>query len=512
MSKEEEQSPWSEAKYKETLLVSRPRKIQDLWGWDPFSFCDTDIRTGTGRSCDIDHLFARDLFIWATESEIEELLYNEQELKNVTFNLLNNMAALGQRAERNNLSAQHGLVLVPPCTGCSNPCDAGFSTCGGDRRLQRVTHDPILHKAIIQCTVLSQLLTHEKSDLLCTIVSKEFPSSVRSYEERFIYIDEKMKEGDPQGFLPCLVANFDNLTCFPKLCHVSGGLLSLIVARRPAASFDILGELMFHISITKYIQAFLPLICNNNCIVDEYFGIVAYLNILPLLYMMGSWKAIRRLPEFNNIAKLLIHVIENVCYQITEPNGDREHDARPDLEKLPETRSAQILIEPLERRTWRKELLTKHPLSFLVIAGIEVLGWFSHSGVNFNNVYIEMNTGEKPDIPEALGDFKEKYYELIGRVKEYEYIKPILDALIDRKKAPVPDCKLSLLNGPLLDSCKRCALPTCRKSKKDIGFPLSRCAGNCAGLVYYCCKEHQKAHWKYHKNFCKNCWEDTIEL
>ena len=404
-------------------------------------------------------------------------------------------------AQENNLQEREGIVLVPPCPGCSDPCDAGFASCDERRQRQRIPHDPTLHTAILQCTVLSQLLTHEKSDLLCTVVSREFPSTVKSIVDKSLYIQSKMMEGDPQGFLPCLVGNFDNLTCFPKLCHISGGLMSLIVARRPAASFDILGEVLFCSSIAKYIRSCLPLVCDNNCIVDEYFGIAALLNLLPLLYLMGSWKSLQKSTEFYDVSRLLITVIENVTLGITDPSGNSKYDKRPDLQELPETRSAQIVIEPLERRTWRKDLLSKHPHSFLVIAGIEVLGWFSHNGVDFNNVRTEV------DVPKALRKFKDRYYELIRRVEEYEYIKPVLDALIERKKAPPPDPKLSLLNGPLLDTCKRCALHSCRKTKKEIGHPLSKCAGNCAGLVYYCCKEHQKEHWKYHKNFCRNCWK-----
>ena len=497
MSNERGDDAWSEDKYKKLLLASRPTRIQDLWS--PFR------SLGGARASD--HSLAHDLFIWAKNSEIEELLSNEQELKKITFSLIHNLAALGQMAQENNLQQRESIVLVPPCSGCSDPCDASFATCDKSRQRQRIPHDHTLHTAILQCTVLSQLLTHEKSDLLCTVVSREFPSNVKSVVDKSLYIQSKMMDGDPQGFLPCLVGNFDNLTCFPKLCHISGGLMSLIVARRPAASFDILGESLFCSSVAKYMRSCFPLVCNNKCIVDEYFGIAALLNLLPLIYLMGSWKSLQKTTEFADVSRFLITVIENVCFQITEPSGNSKFDKRPDLEELPETRSAQIVIEPLERRTWRKDLLSKHPHSFLVIASIEVLGWFSHNGVDLNNIRLNMDTGEKPDVPKALREFKDRYYEVIRRVEEYEYIKPVLDALIDRKRAPSPDPKLSLLNGPLLDSCKRCALHSCRKNKKDIGRPLSKCAGNCAGLVYYCCKEHQKEHWKYHKNFCRNCWK-----
>ena len=101
MSNERGDDAWSEDGYKKCLLASRPTRIQDLWS--PFR------SLGGARASD--HNLAHDLFIWAKNSEIEELLSNEQELKKITFSLIHNLAALGQMAQENNLQDRENMVL-----------------------------------------------------------------------------------------------------------------------------------------------------------------------------------------------------------------------------------------------------------------------------------------------------------------------------------------------------------------------------------------------------------------
>jgi hypothetical protein len=56
------------------------------------------------------------------------------------------------------------------------------------------------------------------------------------------------------------------------------------------------------------------------------------------------------------------------------------------------------------------------------------------------------------------------------------------------------------LAGAIIEEC---ALASCRKFQcpEEPGLVLMRCAG--CSLVYYCCKEHQKADWRNHKAPCK---------
>ena len=48
-----------------------------------------------------------------------------------------------------------------------------------------------------------------------------------------------------------------------------------------------------------------------------------------------------------------------------------------------------------------------------------------------------------------------------------------------------------------------CALPGCERTEAVNGDKLRSCSGGCFGLSRYCCDEHQKAHWKQHRAFCK---------
>lgn len=43
----------------------------------------------------------------------------------------------------------------------------------------------------------------------------------------------------------------------------------------------------------------------------------------------------------------------------------------------------------------------------------------------------------------------------------------------------------------------------CAYCNANDGDKLMRCAGGCGGLAQYWCKEHQRAHWKEHKNCCR---------
>ena len=472
----------------------RPRQIQDLW-----SNADTPIA--------LNHISAHLLHDWVTEAEIEDLLGNEKELKEIIFILINELASLGMTIQAND-QIENGIIIVPECMGCSLTCDAGFSH---DRNLVKAPHIPALHSSIIKLTILTLLLKHPKSGLLVSIMTREFPTWMRTSEERGMYMEECLHNKEPQGFLGVLIGNLDNLECFPKLCHLSGGLLSLLITRRTAVSFDLIGEVAFVESISKYLQMILPMVHCNSCIVDEYSGVVAFLNILPVLYLTATWPRVRYFPKSRIITSVLFEIIIDIFEVIA--GDDLKYDAQPDLSQLPEAFSAQILIVPLlEKQSWRKDLILKHPLSFAVIAGIEVLGWYSYHHVSLD---MSLPTNEHCDsglIRDTLQADKGNIQELIERVPEYAYIEPILEALILNDKAPFPDAKVSLLNEPLLDDNKCCGFYYCRKTNRDIGKELQKCGGGCGGLEYYCCREHQKKHWGYHKNFCTGCKNDNEKV
>ena len=162
----------------------RPKKIQDLW---KVKNCTT-ARFG--------HMLSDLLFDWATEEEICCLLRDKKELTSITFDLMMNLVSLGSHHMQYPLPS-NSMVLVPKCDGCSSPCDAGFSACS-KHQLVRTNDMPILHEAVLQMTVLSQLMTHPESDLLATIMTAEFPAKLND-ADRCSYIYSRLDEKIPQG-------------------------------------------------------------------------------------------------------------------------------------------------------------------------------------------------------------------------------------------------------------------------------------------------------------------------
>ena len=61
------------------------------------------------------------------------------------------------------------------------------------------------------------------------------------------------------------------------------------------------------------------------------------------------------------------------------------------------------------------------------------------------------------------------------------------------------DLKITKLLKDCRQKARYCEYPECSKSRGEMS--LKACA-RCQ-LVYYCCLEHQKLHWKEHKMNCQ---------
>ena len=222
---------------------------------------------------------------------------------------------------------------------------------------------------------------------------------------------------------------------------------------------------------------------SNNCLVKENVGVVTLLNILPVCHMIAGWPAATRLNGFENVLQLVTQIVMIICFQITSPDGNSQYDSSLDVTKFPEVYNARIFIESLQQGTWRQDILSKHPHSYAVIAGIEVLEEYSRQGVDLN-INIPVKFGPHIDVAGAIEEYKSNIEELVERIEQYAYIKPIMNAIINNEKAAVSDL-------PLLDARKRCGLHSCRKDQHNTGRNLLQCTGGCGGLEYYCCKDHQ---------------------
>jgi|AntRauTorckE5430_2_1112549.scaffolds.fasta_scaffold159736_1 hypothetical protein len=89
-----------------------------------------------------------------------------------------------------------------------------------------------------------------------------------------------------------LVKTFDNCSVSElsqKLAHVSASLISLVVARRPSVSLAVLDERLLVPVLLKYIKSIVPMILMlPDDSENDYVGICAFLNVVPLLYHCGA--------------------------------------------------------------------------------------------------------------------------------------------------------------------------------------------------------------------------------
>jgi hypothetical protein len=144
-----------------------------------------------------------------------------------------------------------------------------------------------------------------------------------------------------------IVGLVDNCSlAFPKVGHLASGLLSLLVCRRPCAALSCLNGSMFVKSLEYYLRDVFRLVHNSECWREEYFGVVAFLNILPAIYHFGNWKEAQASTRFNRFIGILVSFIMNMAHSATGQEDGIDDDPR-DLETFPELISANVVMEGL---------------------------------------------------------------------------------------------------------------------------------------------------------------------
>ena len=465
---------------KKIFPMIRPGSISGLWEDDSIP------------NSSLIHGLSQHLHLWASKEEILNLLNDTSQLNSI-YSTMNKcgvqlgLQGIQEITDLDIIPSDH--VRVASCGGCNQPCDNGRTSCASYVTVKDFFQNDFLHKMILVMTVVCQLLAYPEADAFVLILSKPFDFTAGQFDS---------------GLTGSLVGIFDNCANYPKLNHVTAAILSLICARRPSVTLGGLNEDLVVPSLLKYLRSTLNLVHNNDCLVDEYFGVCAFLNIVPLLYHFGSWEVSHHDSSFRDIAASICMFAMNICHWITPPNGKDTSDSRPSLVELPETVGARIFIERMitaedeEDSThgkWRKELLELYPKTFAVIAALEVLQWYSFNGVDLR-IPLPL-TGRPIDIAGAIEDYEANFKHLIKRHPSLDYVEPVVTALILRKKMPRPSQARSLLHGPLNNARRRCGLPSCRKREVFL-----RCSG-CNRLEFYCCRDHQTQHWKEHKPYCK---------
>jgi hypothetical protein len=491
----------------------RPASIDDLWKRQQMS----------STMC-AEHYLAEHLDLWASSDEISDLLSDNDRLQNLVIKLYGSSMYIGQFCEAHSLSDNPQVLVVASCDKCNTPYDAG--NCEHPSSPPRAAFmDPQVslhvHLTVVTLSIISQLLTKSNADKLVLLLAREMPSKCAvSHEKKMKWI-QKCHNSLKPNVLPALVALIDNCSnAFPKAGQLGAGVMSLIICQRPAVALAMLEPDHFVTSAIQYLKKVFFLVPHNSeCSIEQYFGVVAFLNILPALYHLGNWTAQHERLEKSLVA-LVTTIIINICHSITDVLDGRVQneafaDQAPDLEECPELLSAKILMEPLMYRDgdttqasatdekWRARVLKERPMSFAVAAGLEILAWWATHGVDLSKGSIPTDGSGPISALEALAEYQDRIGQLAKRVPRLGFINKITDELSKGRKPPLPTREESLLYGPLIYANRRCGLASCRKLEGVRGGELMRCSGGCGGLEHYCCKEHQKEHWGVHKVFCK---------
>jgi hypothetical protein len=500
--------------------LSRPARIDELWESQQLNSHSNNTTLCT------EHLLADHLDLWASSNEISDLLLDNDRLQNLVNQLYESSVFIGQICQANTSSESPLVLVVALCDQCNTPYDVGnYQHLNSPPReiLMEPQVSLHVHLTVVTLSIIANLLTKSNADKLVLVLTRERPG----YDATQTQVVEWLHEGHVSKkpcILPALVGLIDNCSnAFPKAGQLAAGVVSLIICRRPAVALNTLDGDMFITSAAQYLEKVFMLIHNTECSVEQNFGVVAFLNILPALYHLGNWTAQHERLQRGLVA-LLTTILVNICHNATIAEDGQEQDdffdQAPNLEEFPELLQAKILMEPLLYRDgdttqdstiagttdkkWRARVLKQRPMSFAVAGGLEILAWWATHGVDLSEGMIETNDSSPAiSVPGALGEYQERIGRLAERTPRLAFINMITDDIFKGRKPPHPTRKDSLLYGPLIYADRRCGLVSCRKLEAVRGGELMRCSGGCGGLEHYCCKEHQKDHWDLHKRFCK---------
>jgi hypothetical protein len=468
-----------------------------------------------------EHLLADHLDLWASSNEISDLLLDNDRLQNFVNQFYESSIFIGQFCQANTSSESLLVLVVASCNQYNTPYEVGNCQHPNSPSRETLMEPQVslhVHLTVVTLSIIANLLTKSNADNLVLMLTRERPGSVITETQ----VVEWLHEGHVSRklfVLPALVALIDNCSnAFPKAGQLAAGVVSLIICRRPAVALATLDAEMLITSAAQYLGKAFMLVHNTECSVEQYFAVVAFLNILPALYHLGNWTAEHERLQ-RSFEALLMTIFVNICHTATGVVDGQEQDdfsdQAPNLEELPELLPAKILMEPLLYRDgdmtqasttdnkWRARVLKQRPMSFAVAGGLEILAWWATHGVDLSIGMIDTHESSPISVPEALEEYQERIGRLAERTPRLAFINKITEDIVKGRKPTHPTRKESLLYGPLIYANRRCGLASCRKLEAVRGGELMRCSGGCGGLEHYCCREHQKEHWDLRKRFCR---------
>ncbi len=143
---------------------------------------------------------------------------------------------------------------------------------------------------------------------------------------------------------------------------------------------------------------------------------VACLTVATFLYHLGNWRRVALLQMRNSaLTAFMTTTLINIIHVTSAQDGE-EWDAPPNLDEFPEMVNFKVFLEPLLRQEfgstetrvdetdWRVNLLRNRPLSFAVVAGLEVLSRWAEKGILLN---AKISTDREPvTIAESIVEYR----------------------------------------------------------------------------------------------------------
>lgn len=479
--------------YADRCRQNAPGVIDDFW-----TRSDDDELSSTS------HLAAEGLFHAFDDNVISELLQDPARLK-----LLNDFLIITASEcfnlfsdDRNIPESRCRLVLLSPCAECNAPYDSGICTHSHEYHDAR---DPLMARRFIPIdgtaaegpqikfpvhstaklmAVLANLLTRDDCYELVEIVAPEDHTLQTPPPASNLY------NRTGKDLIILLLGAFS--TALPKVSYYGAACLSLLVSRAPARTFARLDPQLTWHSLRRHLEAVMILVRNHKCSLQRKWGFLAYINIIPLLYWLGDWKAANELMSSDGLPCKVFIILTEFIASFAGANGEEEGllDTPIDYDTCPELHSAVNFMSHI-----MGELGREKPLSWALAASVEVLGRWEVRGISMEKQVFE-EEGSAESVRSLLVDIK-NVCRAMGSDKARLVTERIIAKLEAGETPELPAMNESILRQPLERMRRRCAL--CGSE----GGSKYQCAGDCNGLACYCSKEHQREHWKVHKVFCK---------
>jgi hypothetical protein len=223
------------------------------------------------------------------------------------------------------------------------------------------------------------------------------------------------------------------------------------------------------------------------------FALSSLVQVLPALFYFCDWKEAQgRLNEYQ-LPKLIATALSQI---LLGTRGSRDMDSP--LPDTPQLHGAQIQLLPMFS-SWRVALAQGKPRSFAVACALELLGYWSYRGIDVSSLEMLKDWEEGLTVGNMISLHLEDLDDLIDHAPDVAYVRVIATALATNQKPSLPELSQAILRSALGGTC---ALLTCNRRVCTDGQALMACQGGCCRLAKYCCKEHQRKHWKEHKPFC----------